>query len=96
MNRRSFLQRSALATAAVGWTTLASGCKSIGQGAGHPPFTISLAEWSVHRAILEEKSMTNLDFPKLARREFAIDAVEYVNQMWMDHSEDEQYLAEAS
>lgn len=94
MNRRSFLQRSALATAAMGWSTLISGCKSIGYSGSKTPFKISLAEWSVHRAILEEKSMTNLDFPKLARREFAIDAVEFVNQMWMDYAEDEQYLAE--
>lgn len=94
MNRRTFLKEAALFAAATGVTTLETGCKTGVRSTGQPPFKISLAEWSVHRAIFNEKSMTNLDFPKLARREFGIDAVEYVNQFWMQHAEDEKYLAE--
>lgn len=94
MDRRTFLKEAALFAAAAGVTTLETGCKTGALSAGRPPFKISLAEWSVHRAIFNEKSMTNLDFPKLARREFSIDAVEYVNQFWMQYAEDEKYLAE--
>ena len=38
--------------------------------------------------------MTNLDFPVVARKDFGIDVVEYVNQFFMDKAEDKAYLAE--
>jgi L-ribulose-5-phosphate 3-epimerase len=58
-----------------------------------PWFRISLAEWSFNRALFGGK-MTNLDFPVVARRDFDIEVVEYVNQFWMDKAEDKTYLAE--
>lgn len=42
-------------------------------------FKISLAQWSVHRALFK-KETTTLDFPGRARRDFGITAVEYVDQ----------------
>ncbi|QMW04338.1 sugar phosphate isomerase/epimerase family protein [Spirosoma foliorum] len=42
-------------------------------------FKISLAQWSLHRALLK-KETTTLDFPVRARRDFGITAVEYVDQ----------------
>lgn len=42
-------------------------------------FKISLAQWSLHRA-LAKKETTTLDFPTRARRDFGITAVEYVDQ----------------
>lgn len=42
---------------------------------------ISLAEWSLHRA-LEAGKLDNLDFPSKARKDFGIGAVEYVNQFF--------------
>ena len=42
-----------------------------------PRFKISLAEWSFHRA-LGKGEMTNLDFPKIAKTKYNLDAVEYV------------------
>ncbi|MVM36555.1 TIM barrel protein [Spirosoma sp. HMF3257] len=42
-------------------------------------FKISLAQWSLHRALLK-KETTTLDFPTRARRDFGITAVEYVDQ----------------
>jgi sugar phosphate isomerase/epimerase len=57
------------------------------------PFTISLAEWSLHKTIFDGK-LDNLDFPKTARREFGIDAVEYVNQFFKDKARDDDYIAE--
>jgi L-ribulose-5-phosphate 3-epimerase len=62
-------------------------------GSGVGPFKISLAEWSLHRAILREKKLDHLDFAKTAK-EFGIDAVEYVNQMFKDKAKDEKYIGE--
>ena len=55
--------------------------------------SISLAEWSLNRALFGKK-MTNLDFPVVARKDFGIDVVEYVNQFFMDKAEDQAYLAD--
>jgi sugar phosphate isomerase/epimerase len=54
-------------------------------------FTISLAQWSLHRT-LHSGVMTNLDFPRVAREQFAIDAIEYVNSFFKDKADDEAYL----
>jgi len=43
-----------------------------------PDLEISLAEWSLHRA-LQSGKLDHLDFPAKARNEFGISAVEYVN-----------------
>lgn len=56
-------------------------------------FKISLAEWSLHRALKGGK-MTNLDFPVVAKRDFGIENVEYVNQFFMDKAKDKTYLAD--
>jgi sugar phosphate isomerase/epimerase len=61
--------------------------------AAEPKFKISLAEWSLHRSIRAGK-LTNLDFPKVAKRDFGIEAIEYVNQFFMEKAEDEAYLTE--
>lgn len=58
-----------------------------------PLFSISLAEWSLHRA-LQKGEMTNLDFPAAARRDFGIDAVEYVNTFFMEQARDRAYLTD--
>ena len=50
-----------------------------------PRFKISLAEWSLHRA-LWAKEMTNLDFPVKAAKEFGIYGVEYVSTFFKDTS----------
>jgi len=57
------------------------------------PFRISLAEWSFHRAIFGGK-LDHLDFAKVTKEQFGIDAVEYVNQFFKDKAKDTKYLAE--
>ncbi|HXG46214.1 MAG TPA: sugar phosphate isomerase/epimerase family protein [Methylomirabilota bacterium] len=89
-SRRQFLQATVLTTAGLAWT----GCTPSRSMARRPLFEISLAEWSLHKTILNEKKLTNLDFPVVARREFGIGAVEYVNQMFMDKARDAAYLRE--
>ncbi len=83
MNRREILGLAALAVAAP---ALAAQSKE-------PWFRISLAEWSLNRTLFGNK-MTNLDFPVMARKDFGIDVVEYVNQFFMDKAEDKTYLAD--
>jgi sugar phosphate isomerase/epimerase len=58
-----------------------------------PLFRISLAEWSFHKA-LQGKQMDNLDFARVAKQEFGIEAIEYVNVFFKDKSRDAKYLAE--
>jgi len=44
-------------------------------------FKISLAEWSLHKAIAS-RLMTNLEFPRIAREQFGIEGLEFVNELW--------------
>lgn len=60
-----------------------------------PLFQISLAEWSLHRALWAGE-LDNLDFPKTARDDYGLDAVEYVNQFFKDKAEDTAYLTDLS
>jgi len=57
-------------------------------------FKISLAEWSLHKRLFDSgnAAQMNLDFPKMAKEEFGIDAVEFVNQFFKDHAHDTAYL----
>ncbi|MCC9601965.1 TIM barrel protein [Stieleria sp. JC731] len=91
-NRRQFLAYSAATTAALG---LSSKLGFAAEAKGVVPFKISLAEWSLHRTLFDKsKGLTNMDFPRLAKEEFGIDAIEYVNQFFKDKAEDQKYLTE--
>lgn len=61
--------------------------------AGKLFFEISLAQWSLHKPLWEKK-LDNLDFPLVAKRDYGISVVEYVNQFFKDKAKDEKYLAE--
>jgi sugar phosphate isomerase/epimerase len=92
MKRRTFLGLSA---GAVGGLCLA-GCESLNiMGGSKVPFKISLAQWSWHRRLRgqQQPKMDNLDFAVNAYK-FGFEAVEYVNQFFMDKAEDTAYLAE--
>jgi sugar phosphate isomerase/epimerase len=58
-----------------------------------PLYRISLAEWSLHRA-LRAGELDNLGFPGVAREDFGIDAIEYVNQFFRDRAKDRDYLGQ--
>lgn len=88
-SRRDFLKKAgATALAASAFTDLFAE-----PAAKKLWFDISLAEWSLHKALFAKK-LTNLDFPELAKKEFGISIVEYVNQFFKDKAEDKTYLAE--
>ena len=59
-------------------------------------FRISLAQWSLHKSLGRggNKVMDNLDFAAKAKKDFGIEAVEYVNQFFKDKAKDKKYLAE--
>ena len=57
-----------------------------------PIFQISLAQWSLHRALFAGELDTP-GFVRAARDEYSIGAVEYVNAFFKDQVKDEKYLA---
>jgi sugar phosphate isomerase/epimerase len=102
LNRRSFLQGAAAGGAALG-LGMGLGLDPFGrvlradEATGKPSagkigdFKISLAEWSLHKALFGKK-LDNLDFPKVAREDYGIDGVEFVNQFFKDKAHDSVYL----
>jgi len=89
--RREFLRSAAAAGSLLGLG--AQSCAADGSAPAVAPFRISLAEWSLHRA-LQGGRMDHLDFPTKARIDFGIEGVEYVNSFFKDKARDEAYLAE--
>jgi len=85
-DRRDFL---------AGSLGLAAGLGLAGRVLGEdkkPWFTISLAQWSLHRAFFGKK-LDPLDFARIARNDYDIAAVEYVNQFYKGKPGDARYLA---
>src|SRR6187399_372984 len=92
-SRRKFLGVAGAMAASAAMNPAVSLAAQSAAATKAPWFHISLAEWSFNRSLFANK-ITNLDFPVMARRDFNIDVVEYVNQFWMDKAEDKAYLAE--
>jgi L-ribulose-5-phosphate 3-epimerase len=90
-DRRTFLKQTARVTAGLALINL--GDERVLAVEPKPLFQISLAQWSLHRAIFS-KQLDNLDFAKAAKNDYGINAVEYVNQFFKDKAKDMQYLAE--
>jgi L-ribulose-5-phosphate 3-epimerase len=91
MKRRDFVRGSATVAAGAGACALAWGCgvrpSALGalpdpERGSHPLFSISLAQWSLHRTLFRG-DLDPLDFPAHARERYGLDAVEYVNQFYM-------------
>ena len=83
MNRRRFLT-SSTALAAGGFFSAC--CESpTGEkpatGDKGSPFQISLAQWSLHKA-LKAGELDNLDYAKFTKENFGINALEWVNQFF--------------
>src|SRR3954451_2582073 len=84
ITRRGFVQGTLGGAAALGlglrpsWAAEPTGQPAAGKIGD---FKISLAEWSLHRALRAKNAeITNLDFPRIAREQYGIDGVEFVNQ----------------
>lgn len=94
VDRRSFVRNAAMGAAAL---TLLPACADMKNQKmkkdNSPRFSISLAQWSLHKT-LQSGKLDNLDFPKKAVEAFGIYAVDYVNQFFKDKASDSSYLAE--
>lgn len=91
LDRREFV-KSSCAALAVGAVVGAVPKLSLA-APGEPMFKISLAEWSLHNTLFGKK-LDNRDFPKTAKEDYGIEAVEWVNQFFKDKATDQAYLAE--
>ena len=56
-------------------------------------FSISLAQWSLHQALLAGY-IQSIDFPRIAKEQFGIDAVEYVNSFFPDRQPKPEFVGE--
>jgi len=81
--------RRSLLAAGAGLT----GAWALGAVRADEPFRISLAEWSLHRA-LRAGELDARDFAPLARKEYDLAAVEHVNTFFQDKAVDFAYLAD--
>lgn len=88
MKRRQFIQNTTLATTAVGLV----GLKSCMTKPYKSDIKISLAQWSLHKAILNEKSLNPLDFA-LKAREIGFEAIEYVSGLYASELEKNSSLS---
>jgi sugar phosphate isomerase/epimerase len=86
LNRRRFLTATAVAGLAsqlpLSWSLFAASPRQP---------KISLAQWSLHRQ-LRSGQLKVLDFALKTRRDFQLDAVEYVNQFFADKAQDQPFL----
>jgi sugar phosphate isomerase/epimerase len=85
-SRRLFLKQSALAGAALSLPY------SLFNNERAQP-KISLAQWSMNRAI-KDGSIKAEDFAAITKREYGIDAIEFVNSFYRDHKKDMAYWAD--
>ena len=88
MDRRHFLKSAAIVAAGFALPVGLS-CENKKK----MEFKISLAEWSLHR-MLYSGELDHLEFCEIAREQFDLDAVEYVNSFFFDKAEDFDYLKE--
>jgi sugar phosphate isomerase/epimerase len=90
-SRRQFTRNVLAAGAGGALLSLGQACRAADDD--QPLFKISLAEWSLHRALFGGK-LDNRDFANYAKTQFDIDAIEYVNQFFKDKANDKAYLAD--
>jgi len=94
MSRRKFINTSVIGGAAMmGSNSILAGASSPSAATGKFHFELSLAQWSLHKALFA-KEISALDFPVVARKSYGVGAVEYVNQFFLDKAKDKTFLTE--
>jgi len=93
MRRRDFIRSTAGIVGGLGMAGLMSTQARAASERRQALFSISLAEWSLHKALYAQE-LDNLDFVRTAKRDFGIEAVEYVNVFFKDKARDQAYLRE--
>lgn len=74
MDRRNFVKLAGAVVAPL--PALAASAQTAASGR----FRISLAQWSLHKAI-QSRMVANLQFPRIAREQFGIEGLEFVNTL---------------
>ncbi len=85
LSRRSFLHTAGLGLAAIAAPNLRAETPKA------PLFKISLAQWSLHKAFFAKK-LDAMKFASIAKDDYGILAIEYVNQFYKDKKKDDGYL----
>jgi sugar phosphate isomerase/epimerase len=100
-SRRSFIKKVSGLTAGLTAISVVPGMLNACNASGRMFFSISLAQWSLHRYFkrwspsgYSDGEGDPLDFPIISRNEFGIDAIEYVNTFYYETVNDQDYLNE--
>eukprot|EP00456_Euglypha_rotunda_P019693 TRINITY_DN173_c0_g1_i17.p1 TRINITY_DN173_c0_g1~~TRINITY_DN173_c0_g1_i17.p1 ORF type:complete len:354 (-),score=112.75 TRINITY_DN173_c0_g1_i17:188-1117(-) len=93
LSRRHFLSASAGLIATAATSSLNSVAFAADPPGKSPLFKISLAQWSLHRRFFNDKADPR-EFAAMAKNEFGIEGIEYVNQFFKDKAKDQAYLGE--
>ena len=102
MKRRSFLKETGWGAAGILFLpTILNGCSSEKKESNDAEPTaqikkelkLSLAQWSLNRQFFAKKLNPN-DFASIAASTYDIRAIEYVNQFYVDHGENESFWLE--
>src|SRR5688572_30419699 len=93
LDRRTFLTATGLAAVTGGLHPRLAGAAD----PKDPLFKISLAQWSHNKAFFGRGGVEKKDplkFAEIAKKDYQIDAVEYVNQFYKDKKADGAYLTD--
>ena len=99
-SRRKFIRNMAGIGTGIAAAGIIPGFMSSCSAPGKLFFSISIAQWSLHKSMSRwtpdgyTEGLDPLDFPMIARKQFGIDAVEYVNTFYFEKINDRSYLAE--
>jgi sugar phosphate isomerase/epimerase len=89
IKRRSFIKKSIIGSSALLLpASVLANYTSTSKESDMPK--ISLAQWSMHRAIKNGNS-DPLEFASIAKKIYDIDAIEYVNQFYIDYGTSEKF-----
>jgi L-ribulose-5-phosphate 3-epimerase UlaE len=88
-SRRTFIKKTALAASAIS-LPLSYAC--VNKTKNNMP-NISLAQWSLNRAFFD-KTLDPIQFANIAKNDYGISAVEYVNQFYTENATNEKFWAE--
>lgn len=94
LSRRHFLSTSAALAASLSGSWVPHRISAADPPKAKTPlFKISLAQWSLHRTFFDKKA-DPLDFAKIAKTDFGIEGIEYVNQFFKDKAKDQSYISD--
>ena len=90
-NRRSFIKKAALGTAALSSPSYATHASNLfSPGKSISELKISLAQWSLNRAFFKGE-LDAKRFASIAKNSYGIGAVEYVNAFYKDFAKSEKF-----